>query len=99
MGIRLNRLGEAVQTNTHNLCFEQKCEKISDFFFICKFHFLVAKFSIYLNRHVFVMNEFSLPLLLRLPVRCKFLHFMKWLTLFSCKTVKSVVLLYRRLIF
>ena len=32
--------------------------KISDFF-IWKFHFWVAKFSIYLNRHVFVMLHFE----------------------------------------
>ena len=40
--------------STHNLCFEQKYEKyqknLSE-----NFHFLVVKFSIYLNRHVFVM--------------------------------------------
>ena len=39
----------------HNLCFEQKYEfyqkKLSE-----NFHFLVVKFSIYLNRHVFVMH-------------------------------------------
>ena len=40
----------AVLTNTHNLCFEQKLEKISE-----NFQFLEVKFSIYLNRRVFVM--------------------------------------------
>ena len=40
--------------STHNLCFEQKYEKISEFL-LENFHFLVAKFSVYLNRHVFVM--------------------------------------------
>ena len=43
--------------STHNLCFEQKYEKcqnfLPDFFF---FPFLVVKFSIHLNRHVFVMG-------------------------------------------
>ena len=38
--------------STHNLCFEQKYAKykknLSE-----NFHFLVVKFSIYLNRHVF----------------------------------------------
>ena len=29
---RLNRLAEAVLTNTHNLCFEQEFEKISEIF-------------------------------------------------------------------
>ena len=42
--------------STHNLCFEQKYEKISEFLSE-NFQFLVVKFSIYmyLNRHVFVM--------------------------------------------
>ena len=39
--------------NTHNLCFEQNYEKISEFLSEI-FHFLVVKFSAYLNRHVFV---------------------------------------------
>ena len=50
------RLGEAVLTSTHNLCFERKNEKISDFFSE-NLHFLVVKFSVHLNRHVFVMNS------------------------------------------
>ena len=37
---------------THNLCFEPNYEKISEFLFDFFFHFLVVKFSIYLNRHV-----------------------------------------------
>ena len=41
--------------STHNLCFEQKYEKYPIFFLSENFHFLVAKFSIYLNRYVFVM--------------------------------------------
>ena len=49
-------LTEAVLTSTHNLCFEQKYEKnnqnfLSDFFF----SFVCVKFSIYLNRRVFVI--------------------------------------------
>ena len=38
----------------HNLCFEQKYEKYQNFY-LKFFIFLVIKFSIYLNRHVFVM--------------------------------------------
>ena len=38
----------------HNLCFEQKYKKYRNFLSE-KFPFLVVKFSIYLNRHVFVM--------------------------------------------
>ena len=54
MGTRQNRLGEADLTSTHNLCFEQKCEKYQ-YFSSDNFHFLVVRFSVYLNRHVFVM--------------------------------------------
>ena len=49
-------MGEAVLTSTHNLCFEQKYEKITEFSSE-NFQFLVVKFSIYLNRCVFVMKE------------------------------------------
>ena len=42
--------------STHNLCFEQKSEKYQNFLFE-NFHFLVAKFSIYLNRRVFIMDS------------------------------------------
>ena len=45
-----------VLTSTHNLCFEQKCEKYQNFLSE-NFQFLVVKFSIYLNRCVFVMNR------------------------------------------
>ena len=44
----------AVLTSTHSLCFEQKYEKYQNFLSE-NFHFLVVKFSEYLNRHVFVM--------------------------------------------
>ena len=40
--------------SNHNLCFEQKYEKYQNFL-SKNFAFLVVKFSIYLNRHVFVM--------------------------------------------
>ena len=53
---RLWGLVEAVLTSTHSLCFEQKYEKYLNF--LSKhFHFLVIKFSVYLIRHVFVMQE------------------------------------------
>ena len=38
----------------HNLYFEQKYEKYQNFLSE-NFHFLVVKFSVYKNRHVFVM--------------------------------------------
>ena len=41
--------------STHNLCFEQKCKKYQNFLSE-NFHFLVVKFSIYLNRRVIVMG-------------------------------------------
>ena len=55
-GYSLEPLGEAVLTSTHNLCFEQKYEKYQNFLNE-NFHFLVGKFSVYLNRHVFVMGS------------------------------------------
>ena len=46
---------EAILTSIHNLCFEQKYENypknLSE-----NFHFFVVKFSVYLNRYVFVMR-------------------------------------------
>ena len=48
------RPGEAVLMSTHNHCFEHNFEKISEFF-ILKFSVLEVKFSVYLNRCVFVM--------------------------------------------
>ena len=43
-----NPLGEAVLMKTHNLCFEQKYKKISEFLSE-NFQLLVVKFSIYFN--------------------------------------------------
>ena len=40
--------------STHSLCFEQKYEKYQNFLSE-NFHLLVLKFSVYLNRLVFVM--------------------------------------------
>ena len=48
--------------STHNLCFEQKYEKYQHFLSE-NFQFLEVKFSIYLNRRVFIM-----PSLLSWPV-------------------------------
>ena len=42
--------------STHNLCFEQKYEKYQSFY-LKIFSFLEVKFSIYLNRHVFVISR------------------------------------------
>ena len=49
-----NRLVEAVLTSTHNLCFEQKYEKYQNFLSE-NFPVLEVKFSVHLNRRVFVM--------------------------------------------
>ena len=54
---RLWVLGEAVLTSTHNLCFKQKYEKYQ-LFLSKNFQFLEVKYSIYLNRRVFVMTAF-----------------------------------------
>ena len=40
--------------STHNLCLEQKYEKYRSFLSE-NFQFLEMKFSMYLNRHVFIM--------------------------------------------
>ena len=45
----------AVLTSTYNQCFQQEYEKYQNFLSE-NFPFLVVKFSIYLNRRVFVMN-------------------------------------------
>ena len=47
-------LSGAVLMNTHNLCFEQKYEKNQNFLSEI-FNFLAVKFSVYFNRHVFLM--------------------------------------------
>ena len=46
---------KAVLTCTHNLCFVQKYEKYQNFLSE-NFHFLLIKFSVYLNRRVLVMR-------------------------------------------
>ena len=53
-GYSLEPLAEVVLTSTNNLRFEQECEKYQ-IFLSENFPFLVVKFSIYLNRRVFVM--------------------------------------------
>ena len=47
-------------TSTHNLCFEQKFEQYHSFLSE-NFPFLEVKFSIYLNRRVFVMTNSNFP--------------------------------------
>ena len=46
----------------HNLCFEQKYENYQSFSSE-NFHFLVVKISVYLNRHVFIMDRLLWPFL------------------------------------
>ena len=57
MGTCLNRLADAALTSTHNLCFELIYEKKKSEFLSENFPVLVVKFSIHLNRHVFVMYK------------------------------------------
>ena len=54
--------------STHNLCFEQKCKKKSEFLSE-NFQFLVVKFSIYLNRLVFVMYRMQLVTKAKISLR------------------------------
>ena len=54
-GYSLNRLGNAVLTSTHNLCFEQKCKKYPNFYLKIVI-FLVVNFSVYFKRLVLVMQ-------------------------------------------
>ena len=58
MSTRKNRLAKAVLTSIHNLCFEKKHEQYQSFLSE-NFPILVVKFSIYLNKHVFVMVHIS----------------------------------------
>ena len=60
MGTHLNCLAKAVLTSTHNQCLEQKYEKKYQNFLSENFPFLMVKFSIYLNRCVFVMQDLSM---------------------------------------
>ena len=46
--------------STHNLCFKRKYKKKYQNFVPENGHFLVVKFSVYLNRHVFVMSVIKL---------------------------------------
>ena len=65
--------------STRNLCFEQKYEKYQSFY-LKIFSFLEVKFSIYLNRRVFVMkcmcrshltDSFSLQNVIQLELKVK----------------------------
>ena len=47
-----------VLDRTASTCFEQNYEKYQNFLSV-NFHILVVKFSVYLNRHVFIMIFFS----------------------------------------
>ena len=63
---QIHRFGyslEPPRTSTHNLCFEQKCEKYQNFLSE-NFHFLMVKFSLYLNRYVFIMRHFQMQVFL-----------------------------------
>ena len=51
------RLWVLVLTSTHNLYFEHKYEKYQNFYLKIFSLFLVLKFSVYLNRLVFVMRD------------------------------------------
>ena len=50
--------------STHYLCFDQKYEKYQNFH-LKTFSFFVVKFSINLNRFVFIMLVFEISTLIR----------------------------------
>ena len=54
---RLWVLVRTASASTHNLCFEPKYEKKYQIFLYENFQFLEVKFSIYLNRRVFVIRR------------------------------------------
>ena len=61
--------------STHNLCFEQKYEKIRNFY-LKIFTVLVVKFSVYFNRPVLVMRNTQIILCIcRLFRTCMFVYF------------------------
>ena len=45
-------------TSIHNVCIEQKYENLRIFHHSESFHFLVVKSSVYLNKRVFVMDQY-----------------------------------------
>ena len=57
-------LAEAVLMNTHNLCFWAEIWKNCWIFCLKIFNYSVISFSVYLNRHVFLMNR-TLTLIVR----------------------------------
>ena len=59
MGTRTNRLNEAVLTCTHNLCFEQKSEKVKNSTENC--HFYSREKSLYIAWACF-RNVLNVPL-------------------------------------
>ena len=55
-GLSLEPPRRGGSNGTHNLCFEQKYEKYQNLLSE-NFQVLEVKFSVYLNRHVFVMHD------------------------------------------
>ena len=74
MGTRLNRLAEAVLTSTTIYVLSRNMKNIR----VCSsenFQFLEVKFSIYLNRHVFVMKFLKQHWELIVSSCCRFVSF------------------------
>ena len=55
--ILLTHAGEAILTSTHNICSKQEYEKFQSFLLSENFQFLEVKFSICLNRRVFLRRK------------------------------------------
>ena len=75
-----------VLTGTHNLCFEQKYEKYQNFY-LKTFSVLVVKFSIYLNRLIFVMINFLSDEFVQRELKAE-CDMLSW---YSLKPVKDMV--------
>ena len=74
----------AVLTSTHNLCFKQTYEENQNILSE-NFHFLMIKFSVYLNRNIFVMAFITKLFLPR--VRCSYLNLkLKGMAILSVET-------------
>ena len=81
----------------HNLCFEQKYEKYQRFLSE-KFQFLEVKFSIYLNRHVFVMASESWRLTINVCGRAKHGPVCGFLVLWPSVAIEPIALFHHRVL-
>ena len=80
-------------TSTHNVCFEQKYENYQNFSSE-NFHFLVVKFSIYLNRRIFVMVSACVPSQAGVDLKCSHMlgrHILSWYDSFITGMTRGLI--------